>query len=113
MRVLTANGDDLTNTDDPMKVAMRQIAGAFSQLEKARLVAKLKAARDRKRTETGKCEGRRSYVESMPDTVALAKQLHADGLSYRKISAALAAQGHFTGSGKPHVASAVQKMLAP
>ncbi len=32
-----------------MKVAMRQITGAFSQLEKARLVAKLKAARDRKR----------------------------------------------------------------
>src|SRR5215472_16749932 len=46
MRVLTATGDDLTNTDDPMKVAMRQIAGAFSQLEKARLVAKLKAARE-------------------------------------------------------------------
>jgi DNA invertase Pin-like site-specific DNA recombinase len=49
MRVITANGDDLTETDDHMKVAMRQIAGAFSQLEKARLVAKLKAARDRKR----------------------------------------------------------------
>ena len=47
--VITANGDDLTETDDHMKVAMRQIAGAFSQLEKARLVAKLKAARDRKR----------------------------------------------------------------
>ena len=28
---------------------MRQIAGAFHQYEKARLVAKLKAARDRKR----------------------------------------------------------------
>jgi DNA invertase Pin-like site-specific DNA recombinase len=46
MKVITANGDDLTETDDHMKVAMRQIAGAFSQLEKARLVAKLKAARD-------------------------------------------------------------------
>jgi hypothetical protein len=29
-----------TVTDDPMKVAMRQIAGTFAQLEKARLVAK-------------------------------------------------------------------------
>jgi hypothetical protein len=47
----------------------------------------------------------------MPETVALAKQLHAEGLSYRKISAALAEHGHVTGSGKPHVASAVQKML--
>src|SRR5688500_7744989 len=41
VRVLTAPGDDLTNTDDPFKVAVRQIAGAFAQLEKARLVGKL------------------------------------------------------------------------
>ena len=75
MRVLTANGDDLTVTDDHMKVAMRQIAGTFAQLEEARLVAKLKAARDRKREAQGKCEGRKSYIEAMPETVALAKQL--------------------------------------
>jgi len=37
---------------------MRQIAGTFAQLEKARLVAKV--ARDRKRAATGKCEGRKS-----------------------------------------------------
>ena len=49
VRVLTASGDDLTASDDPFKVAMRQIAGVFAQLEKARLVGKLKAARDRKR----------------------------------------------------------------
>jgi hypothetical protein len=30
---------------------MRQIAGAFAQLEKARLVAKLRHARERKRAE--------------------------------------------------------------
>lgn len=112
VRVLTATGDDLTTTEDPMKVAMRQIAGAFSQLEKARLVAKLKAARAAKKAATGKCEGRRGYAEAMPETVALAKQLHAEGFSYRKISAALAARGHMTGSGKAHVASAVQKMLS-
>jgi DNA invertase Pin-like site-specific DNA recombinase len=111
MRVLTANGDDLTNTDDHMKVAMRQIAGAFAQLEKARLVAKLRVARERKREAGGKCEGRKSYAEAMPATVALAKQLHADGLSYRKISAALSTQGHTTATGKPHVASAIQKMI--
>jgi DNA invertase Pin-like site-specific DNA recombinase len=112
MRVLAANGDDLTEAQDPMKIAMRQIAGSFSQLEKARLVAKLKAARDRKRKANGKCEGRKSYAEGVPKTVALAKQLHGAGLSYRKIAAELAAQGHMTRTGKPHVASAVQKMLA-
>jgi DNA invertase Pin-like site-specific DNA recombinase len=111
MRVVVANGDDLTNTDDPVKAAMRQIVGAFSQLEKARLVAKLRVARERKKAETGKCGGRHSYAEGMPETVALTKQLHADGLSYRKISAELASRGHTTGTGKPHVASAIQKML--
>jgi DNA invertase Pin-like site-specific DNA recombinase len=111
MRVLTANGDDLTVTDDHMKVAMRQIAGTFAQLEKARLVAKLKAARDRKGEAHGKCEGRKGYAEAMPETVALAKQLRAGGLSYRKIAAELAARGHVTSGGKPHVASAIQKML--
>jgi hypothetical protein len=35
----------------------------------------------------------------------------ADGLSYRKIAAELAARGHVTGSGKSHAASAVQKMV--
>ena len=43
VRVLTANGDDLTDTSDPSRVMMRQIAGAFAQYEKARVVAKLRA----------------------------------------------------------------------
>ena len=38
VRVLTASGDDLTATEDPFKIAMRQIAGVFAQPEKARLV---------------------------------------------------------------------------
>jgi DNA invertase Pin-like site-specific DNA recombinase len=101
MRVLTANGDDLTVTDDHMKVAMRQIAGTFAQLEKARLVAKLKAARDRKREAYGRCEGRKGYAKAMPETVALAKQLQADDLSYRKIAGVLASRGHLMWKGKP------------
>jgi hypothetical protein len=43
--VLTANGDDLTDTTDPSRVMMRQIAGSFAQYEKARLVTKLRGAR--------------------------------------------------------------------
>jgi hypothetical protein len=75
-----------------MKVAFRQIAGSFAQMEKARLVAKLKAARDREREANGKCEGRKNYAEGMPETVALATEPHAQGLSYRKISAEMAAR---------------------
>jgi len=90
---------------------MRQIAGSFAQYEKARLVAKLKAARDRIREQTGKCGGRKSYAEAKPETVAVAKELHGRRMSLRKISTALAAQGHLTANGRPYVASAVQAMV--
>ena len=55
---------------------MRQIAGAFAEYEKARLVSKLRHARERVRQEKGKCEGRKPHVELRPETVALAKRLH-------------------------------------
>src|SRR3954470_6964965 len=35
VRVLTVSGDDLTHTDDPFKVAMRQIAGAAGAMRRA------------------------------------------------------------------------------
>jgi DNA invertase Pin-like site-specific DNA recombinase len=54
---------------------MRQIAGAFAEYEKARLVAKLRAARERKRRGAGKCEGRKSWGEINPDLVQVAKRL--------------------------------------
>jgi DNA invertase Pin-like site-specific DNA recombinase len=86
MRVVTVSGDDLTDSNDPSRITMRQIAGSFAQYEKARLVKKLRDARERKRAETGKCGGRKSYAEARPYTVALAKQLQSEGLSYRKIA---------------------------
>jgi DNA invertase Pin-like site-specific DNA recombinase len=55
VRVMTANGDDLTDTSDPSRVMMRQIAGSFAQYEKARVVAKLRAARERVRAGVRRC----------------------------------------------------------
>src|SRR5262249_33317363 len=111
--VVTAGGDDLTNTDDEMKVAMRQIAGAFAQLEKSRLVRKLREARDRKRQETGKCGGRRSYAERDPDLVVKAKVLSQQRprLSLREIAAELARLGKTTPRGVAYSASAIASML--
>ena len=63
VRLLTASGDDLTASDDPTRKMMRQIAGAFAEYEKARLVSKLRHARERKREEGGKCEGRKPHGE--------------------------------------------------
>jgi DNA invertase Pin-like site-specific DNA recombinase len=111
VRVLTASGDDMTDTSDPSRIMMRQIAGSFAQYEKARLVGKLRAARERKKAQTGKCGGRRTYAEARPEVVALAKQMQGERLSYRKIAAELALQGHVTAGGRPYVASAIQAML--
>jgi DNA invertase Pin-like site-specific DNA recombinase len=109
-------GDDLTETDDPSKVMMRQVAAAFAQFEKARLVAKLAAARKRKREATGKCEGRKSLSETRPDVVALARKLRrrrpkAGQQSLREVSKKLAAQGYLNERGKPYAAKSVASML--
>jgi hypothetical protein len=42
---------------------VRQVLGAVAQFEKTSLVAKLRAARDRKKAATSKRGGRRSYFE--------------------------------------------------
>src|SRR5947208_4403873 len=72
VRVLTANGDDLTDSSDPSRKMMRQIAGAFAEYEKTRLTLKLRHARDRIRAERGRCEGRKPVAA---DTVAAARKL--------------------------------------
>jgi DNA invertase Pin-like site-specific DNA recombinase len=110
--LIPATAPDFFTEDTPTAVLVRQVLGAIAQFEKTSLCAKLKAARDRKKAATGKCEGRKSYGEARPEVVAVAKELQAAGLSLRKISAELAMRGHLTGGGKPYVASAVQTMLA-
>lgn len=115
--VLTSTGDDLTNSDDPMKKVMRQVAGAFAEFEKARLVAKLRHARDRKRDKGERVEGRTPAHELYPRAVSEAKRLRraspktGERMSFRDISARLARDGHLTKAGKPFTATAVKRMV--
>ena len=111
VRVLTASGDDLTDSDDEFRVAMRQMMGVFSQLEKTRLVKKLAAARARKRAAGGYAGGQKAHADLRPEVVALAKKLRR-GRSLREISAELAARGHLSAAGKPFTAKSVAAMLA-
>ena len=80
--------------------------------EKASLVVKLKAARERKRAAGGRGSGRFPYAMKYPQTVALAKELHGQGLSLRKVAAVLAERGHVTTGNLPHSPNAIMKMLA-
>jgi DNA invertase Pin-like site-specific DNA recombinase len=117
VRVLTANGDDLTDTTDPSRVMMRQIAGSFAQFEKTRLVMKLRSARERIRETQGKCEGRKSYAEREPELVLAAKRLHRRSpkghrRSLREIARELQAMGHSNKRDAPYSASCVKSMLS-
>jgi hypothetical protein len=61
--------------DHELKVALQRIVGAIFELENTRLVKKLRHARGRVRKERGKCEGRKSFKQTNPDLVSLAKRL--------------------------------------
>jgi hypothetical protein len=54
-------------------VLVRQVLGAIAQFDKATMVAKLKAARDRKRKVTGKVEGRKSHIEREGGPILIAR----------------------------------------
>ena len=99
-------------------LAWRQIAGVFSQLEKTRLVKKLRGARQRKRQATGKkVEGRKSLAEMYPEAVKAARRLRraspktGERLSFREISARLAEAGHLNERGRPFNAQSVRAMI--
>jgi DNA invertase Pin-like site-specific DNA recombinase len=112
VKVFASNGDELTETQDEMRKAMRQIAGVFAELEKTRLVKKLAAARARKKAETGKCGGRLSMLERDPRIVKRAKELAREKhRSLREIAAELEAEGFVAKSGKPFQPLVVQRML--
>jgi DNA invertase Pin-like site-specific DNA recombinase len=70
--LIAASAPQHFTEDTPTATLVRQILGGVAEFEKTTLVAKLKAARDRKKKATGKCGGRKTHAERRPDVVALA-----------------------------------------
>jgi len=83
--VLSATDGDLLE-DDPTRKLVRQVLGAIAEYDKTMLVIKLKAARDRKKALTGKCEGRKSYQESDPELLKAIKVLRRKPRNRKKLS---------------------------
>jgi DNA invertase Pin-like site-specific DNA recombinase len=112
--------DAPTYFTDPSPTAemVRQILGAVSQFEKASLVAKLRAARERKRIATGKCEGQKGFAETNPELVREAKRLArkspktGKARSLREIAAGLATLGFTTATGREFTAEQVKRLVA-
>lgn len=97
--------------DTPTAVMVRQILGAVAQFEKASLVAKLRAARERKRKAGGRAHGRRATGEINPDAAIAAHEL-APGLSLRRKTIALAERGFTSESGRPLHLNVVKRLIA-
>jgi DNA invertase Pin-like site-specific DNA recombinase len=103
--------------DTPTAKLVRQVLGAISEFDKAMTVAKLRGARERKRRENGKCEGRKSHAEANPELVALVRQLRrrrpkGGQRSLREISAELAGRGFVNERGNAFSAASIASMLA-
>jgi DNA invertase Pin-like site-specific DNA recombinase len=117
IELVPATAPDFFTEDTPTAVLVRQVLGAIAQFEKTSLVAKLKAARDRKRRATGKCGGRKNHVQLHPELVALVHQLRrrrpkGGQRSLREISTELAQRGYFNLRGQPYSAASINSMLS-
>lgn len=118
VRVVAANGDELTDTDDEARVMIRHVLGAFAQMEKTRLVKKLRVARERKRAETGRCEGRKLVL--VGDALAALRRLArknpktGERRSLRAIAAELTAEGFVNpASGRPYSIETIRMAMLP
>jgi site-specific DNA recombinase len=100
-------------SDDPSRVAMRQMMGVFAQLDRANIVLKLRAARQRKKVATGRCEGRLPYGshEGEQDVLKRMRDLHAAGGNWETIAATLNNEGSKTRSGGKWFPATVRRIL--
>ena len=103
--VSATTGEDITASmdSDPMRRAMVQMQGIFSELEKNLLVRKLRKARQAKKALTGRCEGNKPYgfypSESPIRSHILA--MAGSGASCRAIAMRLNSEGTPTRRGGP------------
>src|SRR6476646_8908427 len=114
--IIPASAPDFFTEDTPTPVLVRQVLGAIAQFEKASAVAKLAAARKRKREREGRCEGRKPLSETRPEVVALARKLRrhrpkGGQLSLRAIARELAMRGFVNERVNPYAAKSVGSML--
>lgn len=122
---LASKGIDLISADtdeniteavrsDPMKKALIQMQAVFSEFEKNSLVRKLRAARQRKKEQTGRCEGAKPYglYEGEQGILRLMTDLRSEGRTVRTIAALLNESGHPTRNGRPWSYAVVAKILA-
>lgn len=110
--LVSVHEPDLMATD-PTRVLLRQVLGSLAQYDKSQIVIRLRAARLRKRAQTGRCEGRKpfGYREGEQAIIARMWALREEGLAYYRIAESLNAEGVPTRSRGRWHAQMVQRIL--
>jgi DNA invertase Pin-like site-specific DNA recombinase len=100
-------------SDDPSRVLIRQILGAFAQYERAMIVQKLRGARQRIRAKAGRCEGRKPYGTrpGEVEVIERMKKLRQQGTAVDKIAGTLNAEGVKPRAGQKWYATSVYRVL--
>jgi len=98
LTVIPVDAPDYYSGDSPSLTMIRQILACISGYEKSVLCQRMRVARDRKRKETGKCEGRKSLKEiygvmRYRTLQKKIRKLRKERKSYAKIAEILASQG--------------------
>lgn len=111
--ISATEGSDLLEGDATRKL-VRQVLGAIAEYDKAMLVAKLRAARERQRARTGRCEGRKGYADTEEGRAIIRevkrlrrKKPGCKAMSYEKIAENFNRGGRVTLTGKAFTSSIV------
>lgn len=105
--------------DDPMRTAMREMAGVFAGLERRMIVKRLRDGRAAKKAAGQHAIGRYPFgygkngkIKSEQKTLARMRELSAQGLGTRAIAATLTREGHPTARGGRWASATVARILA-
>jgi DNA invertase Pin-like site-specific DNA recombinase len=100
-------------SDDPTRVLMRQVLGAFAQYERSLIVNRLKAGADRKRAQGHKWGGRKRYGKN-PEEISIVQKIHdlsIEGLTLTAIATNLNDSGIKPRSGKQFYPMQIARIL--
>ncbi|HEY5510606.1 MAG TPA: recombinase family protein [Prolixibacteraceae bacterium] len=117
--ISVAEGTDL-GSSDPTRKLLRVFMGGIAEYEKVMMVAKLRAARERIKLKTGKCEGNKGYRDT-PEGQAILSRINTlrrkprtgRRLTWQQIADQLNAEGILTIDGHPWSLHRVQQTALP
>lgn len=113
--LIPVDAPDFFTNETPTAVMVRHILGAVSEFEKASLVQKLRKARERKKSETGRCEGRLPVADRVKKEARRLRRSNprtGKRRSLRSIANELASMGYLSASGKSYGAESIKRMVS-